>query len=67
MLNIALNATLNKVEIRASTEPAYRWPDVALEGEDFTRDKKSRVLTSLVKEGIARNASKIPAGGVGPS
>lgn len=45
----------------------YREPLVALDGEDWTRDTNERVLMSEVKEGIARKASKIPAGGVGPS
>lgn len=46
---------------------AYRDPEVILAGEDCTREKKERVETSRVNEGIARISSKIPAGGIGAS
>ena len=45
----------------------YLWPAVAFAGDDVTRDKKERVLMSVVKAGAAKKSSKIPAGGVGPS
>ena len=45
----------------------YLWPAVAFAGEDVTRDKKERVLMSVVKAGAAKKSSNIPAGGVGPS
>jgi hypothetical protein len=44
---------------------AYRVPEVT--GKDCTKDEKERVEISCVNEGIARNSSKIPAGGVGAS
>ena len=46
---------------------AHRRPPVALAGAARTRSRNGRVLTSLVKYGIARKSSKMPAGGVGPS
>lgn len=65
-------ATVNRKTIIASVAHetgnriAYRVPLVALAGDDRINEVKGRVETSLVKWGIAKKSSKIPAGGVGP-
>jgi hypothetical protein len=40
---------------------------VASEGDDWTRDRKDRVLISFETTGMSRKSSKMPSGGVGPS
>jgi len=52
---------------RGKWKYANRWLLVTFAGDDFTSDRKLRVLTSFVTCGMARKSSNIPGGGVGAS
>jgi len=69
LLKITLHdiACQDRPDFVCMTRDAYLAPLVSSAGEACTKERKLLVLTSLVKDDIARKSSNTPAGGFGAS